>query len=314
MSNEATTGLTGLSHELEALVAKAQSGIVAVKAGAYRTVSGVCIDRELVAVADHTLKRAERVPVVTHEGKEAGAIVLGRAPALDLAILKVQGASFTPLEAAEATALRAGSLAMVIGLTTDVGPSVSLGVLGAVGGQRRTWRGGTLDQFIRMDVNLYPSQSGAAVINMDGRLIGLATPALSRHAAMTVSVGTIQRIMAELLKEGRIRRGYLGVGMQPVSIPESLRNKTGTNVEAGLMLLSVEPDSPAEQAGLQLGDIFVSLDDKTVGDIDDLQAFLTGEWVGATLAAVLIRGGEIVRVSLTVGERPVPKRAGTKEE
>ena len=317
MSNETTTALKTLSRELEDLVTRVASGIVAVKAAPYRTVSGVCIGQDLVAVADHILKRIDRVPVVSSDGKEATAVILGRASSLDLAILKVEGASFTPLPHADAAGLKAGSLAVVVGLTTDVGPSASLGVLGAVGGERRTWRGGPggmLDQFVRLDVNLYPSQSGAAVVDADGRLIGLATPALSRHSAMAVPVATIERITAELLKQGRIRRGYLGVGMQPVAIPEALRTKTGTNDEAGLMLLSVEADSPAEQAGLQLGDILLSLDGKSLADVDDLQALLHGEAVGSTVSAVLIRGGEIVRPSIQIAERPVAKRVGKKEE
>ena len=121
---------------------------------------------------------------------------------MDLAILRAEGLNIPTLQTAEAKSLQAGMLAAVVGMTRDAGPSVSLGILGAVGPQRRTWRGGTLDQFIRLDVNLYPSQNGAAVVDSNGLLIGMATPMLSRHSTITLSVSTIQRVIAELQKEG----------------------------------------------------------------------------------------------------------------
>jgi S1-C subfamily serine protease len=190
-----------------------------------------------------------------------------------------------------------------VGLTLDVGPSASIGILGAVGGPRRTWRGATLDHFYRLDVNLYPSQSGAAVVNHAGELIGLATPALLRHSAVAVPLATIARILDELLKTGRIRQGYLGVGMQPVVIPAGLREKTGYSSESGLIVLSVEPGSPAEEAGVQLGDILVALDAKPISDVEELQAALRGENVGRSLKALFIRGGETAEAQITVAER-----------
>jgi S1-C subfamily serine protease len=194
-------------------------------------------------------------------------------------------------------------LAAVIGMTMDVGPSASLGVLGAVGGPRRTWRGGTLDSFLRLDVNLYPSQSGAAVVDVDGKLIGMATPGLSRHSALAVPMATLQRVSEELLREGRIRRGYLGVGLQPVAILKSLRDRHGIEAESGLIVLSIEADSPAEQAGLQLGDVLISIDGRALEDVDDLQSLLRGDAVGKTVRAKLLRGGEPVESDITIGER-----------
>lgn len=302
MSSTASINLSGFSQLLVELVEKTVTGVVAVKSAPYRVVSGIAIQEDLIAVTDHTLRREDRVPVEAAAGAKATAIILGRDPSVDLAVLKVQDLKLSPLAAADTDSLKSGMLAAVVGLTVDVGPSVSLGILGAVGAGRRTWRGGTLDRFVRLDVNLYPSQSGAAVVDVEGNLIGLATPALLRHSAVAVPLVTLNRIAGELLKEGRIRRGYLGIGLQPIAIPDTLRQKFALSADSGLILLNVEPRSPAAEAGLQLGDILMSLEEKPLSDVDELQTILRNR-VGQTVKLVLIRGGEKMEAQLTIGER-----------
>ncbi|MGC2660537.1 MAG: S1C family serine protease [Bryobacteraceae bacterium] len=302
-STYSSTELSGLSQSLVQLVEQASGGVVAVKAAPYRVVTGLSLREDLIAVADHSLRREGRVPVQSSDSKTGVGVILGREPSLDLAFLKVEGLSLTPLPSADGGSSRAGMLTAVVGMTMDVGPSVSLGVLGAVGGARRTWRGGTLDSFLRLDVNLYPSQSGAAVVDVDGKLLGMATPALLRHSAVAVPMATLQRVSEELLREGRIRHGYLGVGLQPVAILQTLRDKHGIQAESGLIVLSVETDSPAERAGLQLGDVLVSIDGQALEDVDDLQSLLRGDAVNKTVKAKILRGGEPTESEITIGER-----------
>jgi len=299
-----TSDLGSLSQALVELVAKTSDGIVAIKAGAYRTTSGVSLEGNMIAAANHAVKRDSGIPLQTASGAQSTAMVIGREPGLDLAILRVDDLPVRPLPSRDPAAIRAGDLLTVVGLTTDAGPSASLGIMGAVGGSRRTWRGGTLDQFLRLDVNLYPSQSGAAVVGADGALLGMATPALSRHSAIAIPASTLNRVADELLRQGRIRRGYLGVGTQAVPIPSSLREKLGLEYEYGLILLSVEPDSPAEKAGWQLGDILVKLNGTPVLDVEELQAVLRGDSVGRQASALLIRGGEKFEGAVTIEERP----------
>jgi len=293
--------LTAFSESLVRLVSEASPGAVAVKAGAYRTVSGVIIDAEHIAVPEHGLKRRDSILFATAAGEEAVAKVLGRDPGVDIAILQAEGLK-APLKAAPAESLKAGMLAAVIGMTRDVGPSVSLGILGAVGSARHTWRLGMLDQFIRLDVNLYPSQSGAAVVTADGELIGMATPALSKHSAMTVPMATIRRVITELHTEGRIRLGYLGVAVQTVAIPESLQSKVAGGAETGLILLSVVSGSPAEEAGLQVGDILLAMDGQKLEDTDQLQMLLRGQQIGKASELTILRGGEPRKVSVIIKE------------
>ena len=302
--NAVSSDLNSFSQALVELVAKTATGVVAVKAAAYRTTSGVALPGNLIAAANHMVKGDSGIPLQTAAGAQAIGTVLGREPGLDLAILRSDGLPVEPLPFRDPGSVKAGDLISVVGLTTDAGPSASLGIMGAVGGSRRMWRGGTLDHFFRLDVNLYPSQSGAAVVGADGALIGMATPALLRHSAVALPLPTLTRLADELLRQGRIRRGYLGVGMQPVPIPTSLREKFGVGHEHGLIVLSVEQDSPAERAGWQLGDILVALNDTPIVDVDDLQAMLRGDTVGHQVKAFLIRGGEKVESEITIDERP----------
>jgi S1-C subfamily serine protease len=302
MSSTSTADISGFSQALIELVERTASGVVAVKAAPYRVVSGVILDRNLVAVSDHSLRREGQIPIQTANGAQAEATILGRDPSLDLGFLKVENEALKPLASADPASLKAGTLAAVVGLTIDAGPSASLGILGAVSGSRRTWRGGTLDYFLRLDVNLYPSQSGAAVVDANGQLIGLATLGLLRHSAVAVPVATLRRIADELVKEGRIRHGYLGVGLHPVAIA-GLKAKLGLTSESGLILLSVEPGSPADSAGWLVGDILISLDGRPLADVDELQTALRGDAVGRTLKASLLRGGELVETQVVVSER-----------
>ncbi|MBV9405070.1 MAG: serine protease [Acidobacteriaceae bacterium] len=299
----ATTALHGFSEELRELVARTVTGVVAVKSAAYRTVSGVSIRENLVAVTDATLRREERIPVHAADGSQGTGTLLGRDSRIQVAFLRVEGLSLKPLPAQDPVSLAPGMLAAVVGLTTDAGPSASLGILGAVGAARRTWRGGHLDHFIRLDVNVYPSQAGAAVVDCDARLIGIATPGLLQYSAVAIPAVTLNRMADELLAQGRIRQGYLGIGLQRVILPESWHEKIGSHQNSGLIILSVETNSAAETAGLQIGDILISFDGRPLPDVDDLQNVLRGENIGRPVTVGLIRGGETLQLPITVGER-----------
>lgn len=303
MINSGFANLAALSESFVSLIERTAQGVVAVKAAPYRVTSGVSIGENLIAVAEHTLRRKDTIPIELADGTQGVANILGRDRSLDIAIMKTDGAPLKPLPAADPATLKSGSLAVVVGLTTDAGPSASVGIIGAAGGARRTWRSGTLDHFYRLDVNLYPSQFGAAVVDAEGGLIGLATPGLLRHAAVAVPPVTLNRVAQELLKEGHIRHGYLGVGLQPVAIPEHLRAKLGNIPESGLIVLSVASDSPAQQADLQLGDILISLDKNHLTSIEELQAILRGDIVGRSVSALIIRGGEPVEVQIVISQR-----------
>jgi S1-C subfamily serine protease len=188
-----------------------------------------------------------------------------------------------------------GNLALAIGRSPDSGPNATLGIVSAVSGSWRTWRGGRLDHYIRLDLTLYPGSSGGAVVTPAGEAIGIATSALSRIAGVAIPGSTIDRVLDEILARGRVARGYLGLGLQPVELPDH---------QKALIVLSLEPQGPAASAGILLGDILVSLGNTPVRDTDDLQAVLEAHGVGKAVEAQVSRGGVNQTVAITIGERP----------
>jgi S1-C subfamily serine protease len=295
--------LQGYSDAITRVVEQAGRCVVAVKSAAYRVVSGVVFRQDLIAVNNHMLKRDGPIPIQLPDGTDLHAAILGRDPSVDVAVLQLKNAKVEPAEPEEEANLRAGALALVVGRTIDAGISASVGILGAVGGPRRMWRGGEINRFLRLDINLYPSQAGASVVGASGRLLGMATGAMLRHSALAVPHETLNRIADELLREGRIRQGYLGVGLQPVAIPEHLRTKSAVAGEVGLMVLSVEAGTGAEEAGLQLGDILLAADGKTLADTETLMGALRGDAVGRPMTVTLIRAGQIQDSEIRVSDK-----------
>jgi S1-C subfamily serine protease len=303
MDSENQFDLEAYSRSLTRVVEQAGRSVVAIKPGAYRVVSGVAFREDLIAVNNHQLKREGVVPVHLPDGAEAQATILGRDPTRDVAVLQTRDVKLEICAPEQEANLKPGALAVVVGRTIDAGLSASVGILGAVGGARRTWRGGDLHRFLRLDVNLYPSQAGAAVVSAAGRFLGMATGAMLRHSALAIPPETLHQIADELLREGHIRQGYLGVGLQPVAIPEHLRSRSPLAGQTGLMVLSVEPDTGADKAGLQLGDILVAAGGTTLSDTESLLALLRGEAVGKPMKIALLRAGNLVETEIQVSDR-----------
>ena len=295
--------LSALSNELAAAVERAGRAIVTVHARPRMPSSGVHWRQGVVVTAEHTVKHDEEITIGMPGGASVAATLVGRDPGTDIAVLKADGLS-TPVADFSNGDVHAGNLALTVGRSPDSGVNATMGVISAVSGSWRTWRGGRMDQYIRLDLTLYPGSSGGAVVNTLGETLGIATSGLSRLAGLAVPNSTVNRVVEELLTKGHISRGYLGVGLQPVVLPADLARKLKLAGQAGVIVLSVEPDGPAGRAGLLIGDILVGLNGNPVSDTDDVQSVLEPGFVGKAVAATLVRGGELTAVSITVGERP----------
>lgn len=295
--------LGALSDALAAAVAGAGKAVVAVNGRQRFGSSGVVWRSGVIVTAEHTLRRDEEITVTLPDGASRPATLAGRDPGTDLAVLKADTGEIPPLAASSGEARQTGRLVLAVGRAVEAGPTAALGIISSVGGAWRTWRGGLLDQYLRLDLSVYPGLSGAAVIETEARLVGIATSALSRAGAIAIPAATIERVAAELLATGRVRRGYFGVGLQPVAIPERLRVAAGLKNAFGLMLVTVEPGGPADQAGAMIGDILVGLNGNAISDLDDVQAALTSEAIGKTVEAAVIRAGAVTRLGIQVGER-----------
>lgn len=288
-----TNELAALSNDLAAAVERAGKSVVAVHARPRFSSAGVIWQPGVIVTAEHTVRREEEISVTLPDGTDRAATLAGADAGTDIAVLKL--AEPAGEVAAQASAeVRPGYLALAIGRSENSGVNATLGIISAVSGSWRTWRGGRLDQYIRLDLNMYPASSGGAVIDTSGAVIGIATSALSRIAALAIPASTINRVVGEILSRGRVARGYLGVGLQPVTVSDH---------QKGLIVLSVEQEGPAGKAGLLVGDIMISLGGKAVTDTGDVQTALETVAVGQPIEAALLRGGVARQVTITVGER-----------
>jgi S1-C subfamily serine protease len=286
--------LAAFSEELSAAVKRAEQSVVAIHARPRFSSSGVFWRPGIVVTAEHTIRREEDITVTLPNGQTASAVLAGRDPGSDLAVLRLEGTQIEVTAVAPAVPAP-GNLVLSIGRSHDSGVNATMGIVSAVSGSWRTWRGGRLDHYIRLDLRLYPGSSGGVAINHEGQAIGIATSVLSRIAAVAIPAGTVNRVVEEILTRGRVVRGYLGVGLQPVELPDH---------QKGLIVLSVEPKGPAAEAGVMVGDVLRSLGGRAVTDTDDIQSILELHPVGENVEAELLRGGVSNKVSITIGERP----------
>lgn len=295
--------LVALSNDLASAVERAGRSVVAVHARHRFSSSGVAWQAGVIVTADHAIKREEEISITLPDGRAVPAKLAGRDPGTDLAVLRVEGGSLAPAEFAPTESLQAGNVVLAVGRSAETGVNATMGVISTVGGPSRTWRGGSLDRLVRLDVTLYPGVSGGAIVDPLGRVLGMATSGLSRIAGIAVPVSTVSRVSEELLRKGHISRGYLGVGLQRVSLPEHLKTTLQLPVASGLIVLTVESGGPAEQGGVLPGDILLSLDGKSLAEADDVQEALGSDSVGRTVSAKIVRGGSLAELQIKVGER-----------
>ena len=293
-----------ISNELAEATEKIGAHTVAVHTEARGSTSGVIWRPGIIVTAEHALRRDEEIQVTLPDGKTASAKLVGRDPSTDLAVLKCDEATAVPAAFGDSDALKAGHVTLVVGRTRASGPVAALGFVSLVTKERRLWGGGAVSPYLRLDVALQRTGIGGAVVNAESKIVGLATPKFAPAGALAIPVATVNRVIDALLEKGRIPRGYLGVGLQPVRLPEGLREILQRKEKTAAMVLEVEPDGPAHKAGVVIGDILTKIEGKPVMRLEDVQAHLHGEGIGKTVRAEFPRGGAPREVSIVVGERP----------
>src|SRR5438552_5043003 len=302
-----STVLQSLSTELADAVASAGRAVGAIHARRRIPASGVHWRPGVVVATHHTINRDDNITVTLPDGTTAPATLAGRDPGTDLAVLKLAAENLPAATLRPDTPPTVGELVIALGRP---GPSVtaSWGVVSRVDGPWRTWHGAEIDSLLRLDVAIYDGFSGGPLIDAAGRVLGINTSALARGVPVTIPVATVERVVTELLERGTIRRAYLGIGTQPVRVPQSLARRLELKNTVGLLIASVEPGGPADRDGVLLGDVLLALDGADVSDPTDVLARRGGDRVGRPIAAMVIRGGQVQTLQVTPGERPAPRR------
>jgi serine protease DegQ len=294
--------LAGLSNDLAEAVAEASRSLVAIHGRRRIPSSGVVWAPGVVVTANHTLTRDEDISLTFPGGDTGPASLAGRDPTTDIAVLRMNS-ELPPAERSPDANLQVGRLVLAVG-RPGAGVTASLGIVSAVGGEWRTWQGGRIDRFVRLDLSIYDGFSGGPLVETGGRVLGINTSGLTRATAISLPVTTVDRVVGELVRKGHVTRGYLGLAVQPVRLPEPMRRELGLTGKMGLVIINLEPGGPADRAGLFLGDIITGLEDNEVGDPSDILTFLGPERVGQETTLRIVRAGKTKPVAITVGERP----------
>ncbi|MEW6180506.1 MAG: trypsin-like peptidase domain-containing protein [Chloroflexota bacterium] len=303
MTNEEQDQLMGkVSQGWMRAAERASSFTVLVDARKRLPASGVAYSSSLIITADHVVEREENIRVLLADGSVHSASLAGRDPANDLALLRLEDEHLTPAQLAEGEG-RVGQPALTVARPTPDGIEVGWALISAIGGPVRTLRGGLLRRYFRLDATPYPGFSGGALIDLNGRLLGINTSGLAGGTFLSIPVSIAWEIGGVLAQHGRIRRGYLGIRSQPVEIPPALQQVLKRTQERGLLLVGVEEGTPAAQAGLLVGDILAALNGQPLNDPEELVTVLTADVVGKAVTLELLRGGQRVEKQVTVGER-----------
>lgn len=293
------TALQQLSDALAATVETAGASTVRVAGRKRLAATGIIWSADgVIVAANHTLRQDEGIKVTLGDGRELDATLVGRDATTDLALLRVAAGDLTPAKWADPASIKVGHLALALGRPGQT-VQATLGVVSALGEGWRTPAGGEVERFLQTDVVMYPGFSGGPLVGADGQVLGLNTSDLLRGVSLALPLETVQRVAEALLTHGRVRRGYLGVGVQPVRLPEGVAD----GQETGVLVTSVEKNSPAGQAGLVLGDTLLVLDGEPVTDPDSLLALLTGSRVDKAVDVRVLRGGALQTIRVTIGER-----------
>jgi S1-C subfamily serine protease len=261
----------------------------------------------LILTNSHVVHRANSIDVTFADGGRARADLVGEDPDTDLAVVRVHHPGLVPAHLGDSQALKPGQVVIAIGNPLGFQATVTTGVVSALGRSLRARSGRLMDDILQTDAALNPGNSGGPLVTTRGEVVGVNTAVIqgAQGLAFAVAINTAKFVAGRLIRDGCIRRGWIGVAGQTVAVPRLLVRTHSLPVESGVLVVGVEPNSPAQRAGLQERDIIVGLGDRPVSAVDDLHRLLVEEGIGARLPLVVLRGGERRALSIVPDEQPV---------
>jgi S1-C subfamily serine protease len=266
----------------------------------------VFADDGLVLTNSHVVHGAERLSVALPDGRSCLADLIGEDPDTDVAVLRITAPELTAVTFGNARSLRPGQLVVAIGNPFGFNHTVTAGVVSALGRSLRATNGRLIDHVIQTDAALNPGNSGGPLVDSAGRVIGVNTAIIAggQGLSFAVPISTVETVLPALLRDGRVRRGYLGLAGQDVPLLRRVSRFHRLAQSSGVLVVGLEPGAPARAGGLEEGDILVSLDTETIGSLDDVHRFLTEGRIGTVVTAGVLRGVERRAFAVQIGDRP----------
>ncbi len=258
----------------------------------------------LILTNSHVVHDARRIEVTLADGRRMPASVIGDDPASDLAVVRVDEPGLTAAALGDSQQLRVGQLVVAIGNPYGFQSTVTAGVVSALGRSLRSYSGRLIDDVIQTDAALNPGNSGGPLVDSAGRVVGVNTATIlpAQGICFAIGINTAKFVASRLLRDGRIRRSYIGVSAQTVPVHRRVVRFYDLTKESGALVLSVEENSPAKRAGLRDGDVIVALEGKPVAGVDDLHRVLTDVRVGASSALTVLRLTEKLELKIVPEE------------
>jgi S1-C subfamily serine protease len=260
-----------------------------------------------VLTNSHVVKDARVVRVEIPDGRSVAAEVVGDDPDTDIAVLRIDADNVAWAELGDSSALRVGQLAIAIGNPLGFQSTVTAGVISALGRSFRSTTGRLIDDVVQTDAALNPGSSGGPLVNSQAQVIGVNTAVIlpAQGICLAVGISTVKVVAAKLIRDGRVHRGYIGIAGQNIALEPAAARALGMP-GGGVLVLQVEPDSPAERAGVRAGDVVIGLDANAITGIDDLHRVLTDDRIGREVELELLR--ERSRIVLAVRPEGRPAR------
>lgn len=297
-SNSTGGLLAGLSSELASVVERVGPSIVRVDDGSRLTATGLLWSADgVIVTTSHGVEQDDNLVVELANGDRHAATLVGRDGDTDIAVLRVNASGLPAVQLAQDTEAKVGHLALALGRPGESGLQATIGIISA---RLESETNGQPGYILNTDAVLYPGFSGGALVNVNGQVLGLTNLMFGRGRGVALGAPIVQEVVNLLLTHGRVQRGYLGIRMQGVILPESVRKERNLAQEGGLLIIQVEPGSPAETGGLLLGDVLLSINDRLTDDVDELRSALRSLHAGQMVALRILRAGVVQDVKATL--------------
>jgi S1-C subfamily serine protease len=264
----------------------------------------------LILTNSHVVHRANEIEVTLSDGRRFTADVIGDDPETDLAVIRISAQNLTPVRLGDSKSVRPGQMVVAIGNPYGFQTTVTAGVVSALGRSLRSRSGRLIDDVIQTDAALNPGNSGGPLVNSRGEVIGVNSAMIlgAQGICFAIAIDTAKFVAARLIKDGRIRRGYIGVAGQNVPLHRRIVRFHDLPVESGVLIISIEPNSPARKSGLIEGDVIIGFDGRSTAGIDDLHRVLTENRVGVTAPLMILRRSKVITLDIV----PEESKAGTE--